>query len=94
MKTLQDLLARKKRKEELKREQKQKHVLHEIKDIFLENFDVENLNEKAPIVPQLVQIIEKINGPNVDANENLMQWLETKFEKGVMEKLATQIYIK
>lgn len=69
-------------------------MLYDIKDIFLDPFVIDNLDENAPIVEYLIKIIDKINDPDVDANEKLMQWLKNKFEKKVMEKVAIEIVVR
>ena len=56
MKTLSELLARNTKHEEIWREYQHKQLLDEIKEIFLETIDVENLYEKAQIIEKLVQI--------------------------------------
>ena len=38
----------------------QRKVLQEIKDIFVEAINVEKIDENAPIISQLVHIVEKI----------------------------------
>ena len=45
----------------MRRELQQGEVLQEITDIFVEAFNVENLDENALLIAQLVLIIEKIN---------------------------------
>ena len=50
---LHDVLAKKKKKEKMKREQHKK-VLHDIKDIFVNAFDIHHIDEKCLIISQLV----------------------------------------
>lgn len=93
MQILQDLLVRKKNQEEIRRELQQRQVLHENKDIFLEAFDMENLDENSPIIAQLVHIVEKINKDDVDENKKLMEWSSRNVEKKFIEKVSTKIAI-
>ena len=51
---LQDILVRKKRQEEMRREKQQRKLLHIIKDIFIDAFDIYHIDEQAPIISQLV----------------------------------------
>lgn len=92
MKILSGLFDRKEKQVKLRRECQQKHahkqVLYDTNDIFLDSFFIDNLDENAPIIEKLIKIIERINEPFIDANENLMQWSEKQFEK-VMEKVVT-----
>ena len=72
MEIWQDFLARKTKHEEMRRELQQKKVLQKIKDIFLEAFDVKNLDENALGTTQLVHIVEKIHNDDIDANDKLV----------------------
>ena len=45
MKELQTLLSRKEKKKQLRREKNKKHVLHTVKDIFVDAFGIINLND-------------------------------------------------
>ena len=57
----------------MKIEQKQKQVLHDIKDIFAKDFDLEDETPQAPIIDQLVNIVQKVTGEDIDTNEKLLQ---------------------
>lgn len=48
--TLQEILAKKKKQEEMRKKTKQKKVLHDIKNIFIDTFDIKKIDEKAPII--------------------------------------------
>ena len=50
MQMLQDALKRKIRQEQLMKEHKQRQVLYDIKAIFVEAFDINDLNEDKSIV--------------------------------------------
>lgn len=72
MKILSELFSWKDKQAELRREHQQRKVLYDIKEIFLDIVIVDYLDEKAPIIEQLVKIMEKFNDPNIDIQENLM----------------------
>lgn len=55
---LQEILVKKKRQEELRREHQQKQVLHDVKDIFVEALDIKKIDGKAPIISHLLNIFE------------------------------------
>ena len=50
MRTLSDLLNMKAKQEKMKKEHKKRHVLYDIKDIFIDTIVVFNLDEKSPII--------------------------------------------
>ena len=60
--------------------------MHEIKDIFVDAFEIRNVNEKIPIINQLVHIVENFNNDDIEANKKLMKWSEEKFEHKVWRK--------
>ena len=43
-------------------------VLYDIKDIFVEAFDIIDVNDNQTIVEQLVHIVDKVNIEDIDAN--------------------------
>jgi len=57
---MQEALNRRKRKEIIKKEYKQRQALHEIKDIFLDAFSLKTLDETKPIMEQLLDIGEQV----------------------------------
>ena len=68
MSILQDALARKKHKEQLRREHKQKQALQDIKEIFLDAFNLYAPAEDKSIMDQLVNIVKQVNDTNLDSN--------------------------
>ena len=62
---MQEALERKKKKEILKNEYKQKQALHEIKDIFLDAFSLQTPNETKPIMEQLSDIVDRVQSEEV-----------------------------
>ena len=68
-------------------------MLHDIKDIFIDTFDIQTLDEKPLIISQLVQIVEIFNTKDIEANEKVMAWFENKFEKKLIEKFSIEIIV-
>ena len=64
----------------LRKEHKWKQPLHEVKDILLEVVLDVVLNNKAFILDQLVQIVDKMNDPNIDTQSLLVKRNEKRFE--------------
>lgn len=87
-------MKKKIKKKELRTEHEQKQVFHEIKGIFIEAFEMDDVNDTTPILEQLVQIVKKVNSDVSEANEKLMQWSERKFETKVLEKVSIEIVVK
>ena len=69
---MQHILYRKTKKEQKRRELRQQEVLHDIKDILVEAFDIINVNANQTIGEQLVHIVDKINIEEIEANRKLM----------------------
>ena len=63
----------------LRREHRQKKALQDIKDIFLDAFSLPTLDETKPLLKQLPDIVEKLSNEELDTNDKLLEWLETKF---------------
>ena len=55
---MQEALERKKKQEILRNEYKKKKALHEIKEFFLDAFNLQTPNETKPILEQLLDIME------------------------------------
>ena len=70
---LQQALEKKKHQEKLKREHRQKKALQDIKDIFLDAFNLPTLKETKPLLEQLSDIVEKINNEDLDTNAKLLE---------------------
>lgn len=88
---LQEILAKKKKQEELRREHQQRQILHDVKDIFVGAFDIQNFYGKAPIISQLVNIVDQINVEDIESNEKFMDWSTNKFENKVVDRFSTKI---
>lgn len=78
----------------MRREHQQKKVLHEIKGIFIDSFDMTNVNDSDPILEQLVHIAKKVADDESEANDKLLQWSKRKFETKVLNKVSVEIAIK
>lgn len=91
MQILQEILKKKTRQEQLKREHKKKKVLFDIRDIFVEAFNFDDINKTEPIITQLVNIVDKVNTEDVEPNDKLFLWLERKFHKQIMVKMIESI---
>ena len=68
MQILQEALKRKTSQEQLRKEHKEMQVLYDVEDIFVETFDIVDINEDKPILEQLVHIVEKVNTDDIEAN--------------------------
>ena len=82
---------KKKKQEDLRRENKQKQVLRDAKHIFVDAFDIQNYEEGAPIINQLVNIVEKVTTRNMESYEKLMDQLARRFETMVVYKVSITI---
>ena len=70
---MQHALHRKTKQEQKRQELRQQEVLHDIKDIFVEAFDIVDVNVDQTIGEQLmVHIFEKINTEDMETNKKLM----------------------
>lgn len=72
----------------------QKQVLHDVKDILLDVVPDITLNDKSPILDQLVQVVDKINEPEIDTQSKFMQRAENKSKHKVLEKVSTELTIQ
>ena len=68
--------------------------MHDVKDIFVEAFDVQNFDGQVPIISELVNIVEKINVGDIETNKKLRDWFAKKFENKVVDKVSTTIVEK
>lgn len=88
---LQGDLTRKKYQELLRREHRQKQDLIDIKDIFLDVFNLPTPNEAKPIIEKLTNIVERVSKIDLDTNVKLLEWSEKKFQNKVNEKISSDI---
>ena len=88
---MQEALERKKNQEILRKEYKKRQALQDIKDILLDAFSVQTLDESKPILEKLSEIVEQVNNKDQEANVKLMEWSERKFQGKVNEKISGDI---
>ena len=88
---LQVAIDRKRQQEILRKEHRQKHALQNIKDIFLDAFSIDTLDESKDIIDQLLDIVDQVQDADLDTNVKLLEWFERKFQGKVNEKIATNI---
>ncbi len=88
---VQDELNRRKRQEMLRKEYKQKEVLHEIKDIFMDAFSLQPQDETKHIMEQLSDIVDQVTNKDQETNVKLMEWSKRKFQVKVNEKISSEI---
>lgn len=91
---LQEAPARKKHQELLRREHKQRKVLHDIKEIFLNAFILLTPNEEKSIIEKLVNIVSKISDADLDTNTKLLEWSENFFQTKVNKNISTAIALR
>lgn len=76
---LQQALEKKKHQEMLRKEYRQNQTLQEIKDIFLDAFNLPTPEETKPLLEKLSDIVEKVNNEDLDTSTKLLDWSEKKF---------------
>lgn len=88
MDTLGELWKKRARQKNLREEKK---VLEDIKSTFVDALNIE-VDEKQPILDQLVEIVHKYND-ELNGQEKLLQRVERKFQNKVLEQVAKKIAI-
>ena len=63
-------------------------------NIFVEAFDITNINEDKSIVEKLVHIFDEVNTEDMEANTKLMTWLECKYHTKFLEKISSAIALR
>ena len=63
----------------------------EIKDIFLDAFNLPVPNEIKPTMEQLSIIVDQVQNEDLDTNVKLLEWSEKKFQMKVNEKISSEI---
>ena len=66
-------------------------MLKDIKGIFIDALDIQ-INEKDPILDQLVYFVQKFNEDG-QGQDKLLQRVEKKFENKVLQNVASKIAI-
>ena len=83
---MQEAMEKKKQQEILIKEYKQRQALQDIKDIFLDAFNLQTPNKSKPMIEKLSEIVEQVNNKDQEANVKLMEWSERKFKGKINEK--------
>ena len=91
---MQLALHKETRQEQKRRELRQKEILHDIKDIFVEAFDISDLNVNKTIEYQLIHIVDKIHAKDIETYTNFMQWSKQKFFTKVCAKISSVIALR
>ena len=79
MNEIQSALDKRTRQETIRKEYKHKQVMNEIKDIFMDAFNLQPPYSSRPILEQLSSIVDQVNNKDHDMNVKLMEWSEKKF---------------
>ena len=54
-------------------------------------FNIQNFEEDAPIINQLVNIVDQVNVGSVESIDKLMDWSARRFETKVVDKVSITI---
>ena len=65
--------------------------MQDIKDIFLDAFNLPPSDESKDIMEQLSDILEQVTNEDLDTNVKLMEWSKRKFQGKVNEKISSEI---
>ena len=69
----------------MRREHKQKHVLYDTRDIFVDAFDISDSFSHKLILEKIVNIVDKIKDGDIETNVKLLEWYKRKFHTKVMD---------
>ena len=83
------MLERNKKQEMLRNEYRQRKALIDIKDIFLDAFSLQVLDETKPIMEKLSNIVDQVQNEDLDTNIKLLEWSERKFKMKFNEKISS-----
>ena len=75
----------------MRKEYKQRNTMQNIKEIFLDAFIVQSLDESKDIIEQLFDIVEQVTDANLDTNVKLLEWSKRRFQHKVNEKISGEI---
>ena len=75
----------------LRWEHRQKQTLQDIKDIFLDAFNLLTPKETKPLIEQLKNIVEKVSNEELDTTTKLVEWFKRNFQGMVNEKISSEI---
>ena len=93
MNEIQSALDKRRRQEAMRKEYKYKEAMNEIKDIFMDAFNLQSPDAKRPILEKLSDIVDQVNNEDHDTNAKLMEWLEKKFQERVNQKISNDIIL-
>ena len=93
MNEIQSALDKRRRQEEMRKEYKYMQVMNEIKDIFMDAFNLKPLDQTRPIIEKLLDIVDQVNNEDHDTNTKLMEWSEQKFQGRVNQKISNDIIL-
>ena len=65
--------------------------MNEIKDIFMDAFNLQPPDTTRPIIEQLSDIVDQVNNEDHDTNAKLMEGSEKKFQAKVNQKISNDI---
>ena len=67
--------------------------MNEIKDIFMDAFNLQLPDASRPILEKLSNIVDQVNNEDHDTNVKLMEWSKKKFLGKVNQKIANDIIL-
>ena len=67
--------------------------MNEIKDIFMDAFNLQPPDASRPILEQLSNIVDQVNNEDHDTNVKIMECLEKNFLGKVNQKIANDIIL-
>ena len=77
----------------MRKDYKYKQAMNEIKDIFMDAFNLQPLDSSKPILEKLSHIVDQVNDEDLDTNAKLLEWSEKKFLSKVNQKIANDIIL-
>ena len=83
----------KRRQEALRKDYKYKQNMNDIKDIFMDAFNLQPPDVNRPILEQLSDLVDQVNNEDHDTIAKLMEWLEKKFQGNVNQKIVNDIIL-
>lgn len=93
MNEIESALDKRRRQVAMRKEYKYRKEISEIKDIFMDAFNLQPLDGTKPIIEQLSDIVDQVNNEDHDINAKLMEWSEKKFQGKVNQKIANDIIL-
>ena len=79
MNEIQSALDKRRRQEAIRKDYKYNQAMNEIKDIFMDAFNLQPPDSRRPILEQLSHIVDQVNNEDMDANDKLLEWSEKRF---------------